>query len=267
MSVKAAKNEITLYSKARFIHSWYKEWLTRNIEPEEDVMKTIDLHKPEGRFELIILARLFNNYILEDKAIEYFHMFKRWFLQKGFNYKINQETTGVIDFNILKDTSHEINREFGRFIIINCPKTKTFDPEKNYADFVANAMAFSQEDLLHHINETNDGKDLLDVITYKLKGIKVKSFLIVREMHKAGLWNITKENLWMCCVSDSKVRNYLNDNGFVPKEHRIEKRQTAYTLAQLKEYSKTIWKFFNEPFEEKYFDLAIFRYLKEAGKA
>jgi len=266
MSVEMRTNESALKSKARFIYEWYRDWLRKNVEPEDDVMKTIDLHKLEGRFELIVLARLFNNYIAEEKVIEHFRMFKRWFCQKSFSCKINYDSVGVIDYSILKDAHHQVNKEFERLFLDRCPKTKTFDPDKNYSDLVANAIAFSNQDLLHYTNETNDRRDLLDVITGKLQGIKVKSFLIVREMYKARLWNIKKQDLWMCCVPDSKVRNYLNDNGFIPKEYRIEKGQRGYTLQQLKEYSKIIWKYFNEPFEERYFDLPIFRYLKESQK-
>lgn len=262
MMNKIGISESALRDKAQFIYNWYKGWLRKNVDPENCIMQMINLQKPEGRFELIFLARLFNNYISEEKVIDKFNVLKRWFLQKGFSYTINNTTIGVINYNILKDEHNEVNREFKILFSSELPKTKTFNPDNNYNDIIANATAFSDFDLLYYINEVNDQKDLLDVITGRLHGIKVKSFLIVREMYKAGLWNLKEKDLWMCCVPDSKVRAYLNDNGFIPEKIRIEKGQREYALNQLKEYSKIIWKYFNEPFEEKHFDLPIFRYLK-----
>jgi len=255
------RNETALKNKAKFIYEWYREWLKENKEPEADVIRAIDLSKPEGRFELIVLARLFNNNLKEEKAIKYFNIFKQYFLSKGFSYYIENRKVGMIDINVVKDTSHNIHKEFRNLVMsILPPKMRN----ANYNGFICCAHAFSQNDLIDYKNET-DNKDLLNTIEEKLRkcGIFVKSFLIVREMYKAKVWNLNKEDLWMCCVPDSKVRGFLNDMGVIPKKYRIEKGQKEYDLSQLKEYSKMIWKFFNEPFEEKFFDLPIFRYLKE----
>jgi len=264
MSSETEVNDAALLNVARHIYGWYKEWLREHIEPENDIMRSIDLTKPEGRFELLILARLFNNRLKEEKAIEYFRTLKQWGFGKGFSYQAENKKVGMIDINMVKNTDHILHEEFRTIIMNELLDLPVSVRVANYKGFICCAKAFSQKDLKDYINEVNNG-DLLDVISRKLRscGIFVKSFLIVREMYKAGVWDLNQKDLWMCCVPDSKIRNYLNNMGFVPKEHRIEKGQSDYDLLQLKQYSKVVWRYFNEPFEEKYFDLPLFRYLKE----
>lgn len=255
-----------LLNLATRIYCWYRKWLERNVEPEVDVISDIDLTRPEGRFELLILARLFNNRLREERAIEYFKKLKQWALSKGFSYQIGNDKVGMIDINIIKNIGHDLHKEFQDLVMnefCDLPVSKRL---KNYEGFICCAREFSKKDLKDYVYEVNGG-DLLDIIFRRLGkcGIYVKSFLIIREMHRAGVWVLNQEDLWMCCVPDSKVRHFLNKNGFVPQEYMIKEDQ-KYTPQQLKNYSKIIWKYFNEPFEKRYFDLPIFRYVKVCAR-
>ena len=258
--------EDSLQKIAKHVYDWYTRWLEENVEPETDVMKTFDLAKTEGRFELLVLARLFNNPLKEETAIRYFRKLKEWFRNKGFSYRVDNKTVGRIDTKVVKDTSHKLHQEFRDLVFNEFVEMDSETRRKNYTGFVTCAVKFREKDLKNYINETTADRDILDVICEKLRmaGIFVKSFWVVREMYKARLWKIDRENHWMCCVPDSKVRRYLNDMEFVPRSIRIKKGQTQYYLFQLKAYSRIIWKYFNEPFDKSYFDLHIFRYLKEA---
>lgn len=260
-------DETTLNREAKWILQWYKEWLKENTEPESDVIKTIDLGKPQGRFELLILARLFNNRLKEEKAIDYLKALKQWFLNKGHVYLAKNRQVGMIDIDVVRNPRHSLHDGFKTIITNGFLDLPVWVRNLNYRGFVCCAQEFSETDLIRYTEDVSVG-DLSDVIWVRLKkcGIYVKSFLIIREMYKAGIWKLSNEDLWMCCVPDSKVRTYLNDMGFVREEHRIERNQREYTLPQLKQYSKIIWKYFNEPFEDRYFDLPIFRYLKEANE-
>jgi len=260
-----SNDEKSLRKIAKRVYNWYEKWLEENVEAETRVMETIDLNKPEGRFELFILARLFNNPLREETAIKYFKRLKEFFFSKGFVYSFREKMVGKIDVHVVKDRGHRLHRELKDTIVNTFVQMNQEIRRKNYRGFVRCAEVFLEKDMIEYVNETSNAKDLLDVICERTRpaGIFVKTFWIIREMYKAGVWKIDRTNLWMCCVPDSKVRKYLNKMGFVHPSVRIDRGQMQYSLSQLKEYSKIIWKYFNEQFGKPYFDLSIFRYLKE----
>ena len=97
---------ITSFSEKRRIadsvFKWYKEYTRNNPEIEETFLGEINVKTNDGRIELILLARLFSQYMLrEEKAIEIWNELRKWFHQEGLGYTEifrKQNNLGVAKF-------------------------------------------------------------------------------------------------------------------------------------------------------------------------
>lgn len=73
---------------AKSVFKWYNEYRARNQEVEEVFLKEIEANTSDGRIELVLLARLFSQYVLrEEKAIEIWNELRRWFRKERFGYR------------------------------------------------------------------------------------------------------------------------------------------------------------------------------------
>lgn len=76
-------------------------------------------------------------------------------------------------------------------------------------------------------------------------GVSQKAFWITRVMRQLGAWDVPGE---YCCVSDSHIKGFIEKTGFISSSDDLFNN------------SKVMWKYFNDPFDAKFYDLSIFRF-------
>lgn len=226
---------------AALVVSWYKDYVTENQEIEEIFLDEIDVSNSDGRIELILLARLFSQYMLrEEKAIEMWKELRKWFLEEGFGYREifrRQNELGVDKFrnklSVLGFPGNALDLIFSLELAIDrlgLPNGEIEFPKKE------------------------KWKDTVESLADSLRGtgIKQKAFWLFRVLKQVGEWpDIPGE---YCCVSDVHVKAFLKKNGFVSDLDE-----------DLFLNSRVIWEYFNEPFDEKLYDLPVFRFARNHG--
>lgn len=236
---------ITIFSEKRRIadsvFNWYKQYNRNNQEVEETFLGEIDAKTSDGRIELILLARLFSQYMLrEERAISIWSELKNWFQQEGLGYGEifrNQNSLGVAKFSRKLSALGFPGNPFDLMSNLDLAMDRLrsengeieFEKKDNWKDTVAN---------------------LAD--SFRGTGIKQKVFWLFRVLKQTGEWSDIPGEY--CCVSDIHVKEFLRKTGFVSDPE-----------ADLFLNSKAIWEYFNAPFDEKLYDLAVFRFARNHG--
>jgi hypothetical protein len=237
-------NEINSDAKrkiAELIVNWYRDYVKENQEIEEIFLDEIDVDDSDGRIELILLARLFSQYMLrEEKAIGIWKELRKWFLEEGFGYREifeRKNKLGVEKFrhklSELGFPGNALELALNLELAINRLETPTGEIE---------------------FQKKESWKKTVESLADSLRGtgIRQKVFWLFRVLKQTGEWrDIPGE---YCCVSDVHVKVFLKKNGFVsdPEEDLFLN-------------SRILWEYFNKPFDGKLYDLPVFRFARNHG--
>ena len=218
---------------AKHIIDWYQNWLKSNADLEEELPREIDAESPEGKFEVVILATLFSEYIMrEERAYRLWLKIKSWFRAKGYDYLKIFTGENVQGLSELKKEVQDIGA-LSRLL---------------------EQMQITSKNLLRHGGDLNNllvknnWIETIRRIQNNCYRVRQKAFWITRIMNQKEVWNVPGE---YCCVSDSHVKALLKKTGFISSTEDL-----FYN-------SRIIWRYFNQPFNEKYYDLGIFRFAQE----
>ena len=236
---------ITSFSEKRRIadsvFKWYKEYTRNNREIEESFLGEINAKTNDGRIELILLARLFSEYRLrEEKAIEIWNELRKWFHHEGLGYTEifrNQNNLGVAKFR-------------SKLSVLGFPGN-AFDLMSNL-ELAMDRLESENGEI--EFEKKDNWKDTVENLAGSFRGtyIKQKAFWLFRVLKQIGEWSDIPGEY--CCVSDVHVKEFLRKTGFVSDPE-----------ADLFLNSKIIWEYFNDPFDEKLYDLAVFRFARNHG--
>lgn len=226
---------------AELVFNWYKEYTKRNQEVEEVFLDEINASTNGGRIELILLARLFSQYMLrEEKAIEIWNELRKWFREEGFGYSEifkSQNQVGVSKFR-------------NKLSVLGFPGN-AFDLIGNL-ELAIDRLESPNGEIV--FPKKDNWKETVETLAASLRGtgIKQKAFWLFRVLKQVGEWSDIPGEY--CCVSDVHVKAFLKKNGFVsnPEDDLFLNR-------------RVIWEYFNEPFDERFYDLAVFRFARNHG--
>ena len=87
----------------------------------------------------------------------------------------------------------------------------------------------------------------LENIRNTCKGVNQKAFWIARVMRQKKTWDVAGR---YCCVSDSHNKSFLRKTGFIKNDEDLYNN------------SLVMWRYFNEPFANHYYDLPVFRFAR-----
>jgi len=226
---------------AEVVIDWYEEYTKKNPELEDSLLDEISVNNDDGKIEMIMLARMFSQYRLrEENALRIWKQVKSWFLEENYRYR-----------DIFKRKDNIGVEKLDK-------KLRALGFPVSAADFITE-IGLAVKNLQSSTGEIefqrkSTWKETTQSLTHSLRGtgIRQKAFWIFRVLKQIGEWeDIPGE---FCCVSDVHVKAFLRKFGFVtnPDENLFLN-------------SSTIWKYFNEPFEHKYYDIPVFRFARTHG--
>jgi hypothetical protein len=223
---------------AEFVVKWYENYIKENQELEELFLEEINANHSDGKLEIIFLARLFSQYRLkEEKALEIWRQIKLWFLRESYCYREIFDKENLIGLKKLER----------KLIELGFPG----DPEDliNQIGLAINRLKSADGEI--KFERKNTWKETLESLADSLRGtgIRQKAFWIFRVLKQIGEWKDVPGEF--CCVSDRHVKAFLKKQGFI-----------SHLDKDLFLNSKVIWKYFNEPFKVKYYDLPVFRFAR-----
>ena len=231
----------TLREIALFVLDWYKDYGKENLEPEMLFLDELDMSQPEGRFEVLLLARLFSEYRMkEENAIEIWKEIKSWFHERGYSY---QEVFAGENPDGLEQLSNLL-------VELSFPGDLS-----RFADQMELLMTRLQTGKIQFAKRGTWAKTVKALeMAFKGTGIRQKAFWVYRVLKQTGEWDDIPGKF--CCVSDRHVKAFLRKSGFVsdPEEDLFLN-------------SRIMWRYFNEQFEARYYDLPVFRFSREHGCA
>lgn len=226
---------------AELVVNWYKDYVKENQEIEEIYLDEINVSNSDGRIELILLARLFSQYMLrEEKAIEIWKQLRKWFPMEGLGYREIFERKNKLGVEKFQHKLSELGFPGNALeLVLN------LELAINRLEAPTGEIEFQKKE---------SWKKTVESVVDSLRGtgIRQKAFLLFRVLKQTGEWrDIPGE---YCCVSDVHVKAFLKKNGFVsdPEEDLFLN-------------SRILWEYFNDPFDEKSYDLPVFRFARNHG--
>jgi len=226
---------------ANLVFNWYKEYSKDNPEIEKTFLTEINVKTNDGRIELVLLARLFSEYRLrEEKALDIWDKLREWFRLEGLGYVEilrNKNEFGVAKF---RGKLSELGFPGNAFDLMD-----NLDLAMDRLESENGEIEFKKKD-----NWKNTVENLSDSL--RGTGIRQKVFWLSRVLKQIGEWSDIPGEY--CCVSDVHVKEFLRKTGYISDPE-----------ADLFLNSKVIWEHFNEPFSEKLYDLAVFRFARNHG--
>ncbi|TFH14941.1 hypothetical protein E4H04_09325 [Candidatus Bathyarchaeota archaeon] len=217
---------------ATYIYEKYEEFRKDFGDLELDMLKQIKVDTIYDRFEIITLATLFSGYAMREE--------RAYSIWSAITQYYRDSDTNLYDFlvgNIIPPTQN-LRERFGV-------------PPK-----VTSSIWQTARNLIQYNGDLNglqyDGSwsKTIENIANQCKGINQKAFWIARVMRQKQAWDIPGQ---YCCVSDSHNKALLMKTGFIKSD------------TDLFYNSLVMWRFFNEPFKNKYYDLPITRYARSSG--
>jgi hypothetical protein len=223
---------------AEFVVKWYKNYIKENPEQEITFLSEIDASTSDGKIEIILLGRLFSQYRLkEEDALEIWRKVKTWFLEENYSYREIFE----------KKNAPGLLKLENKLLRIGFPG----DPKKFVNQIKLAIRRLESPNGEIELKKKDRWKEAVESLAGSLRGtgIKQKAFWIFRVLKQIGEWeDIPGE---YCCVSDKHVKSFLKKLSFVKRPDE-----------DLFYNSRVIWNYFNEPFEERYYDLPVFRFAR-----
>ena len=225
-------------SIAEFVVGWYKNYIKENPELEMTFLDKIDGSNSNGRIEILLLGRLFSTYRLkEENALEIWRKVRTWFMEERYSYREvfeKMNTAGLMKFtNKLRE--------------IGFPE----DPEKFVNQIKLTIRRLESPDGEVEFKRKDTWRETVKSLAGSLRGtgIKQKAFWIFRVLKQTGEWEDIPGKY--CCVSDKHVKFFLKKLSFVLDPE-----------GDLFYNSRIMWNYFNEPFEERFYDLPVFRFAR-----
>jgi hypothetical protein len=228
---------------AEVVIDWYEKYAKKNPELEESLLDEVKINNNDGKIEIILLARMFSQYRLrEEDALRIWKQIKSWVSSENYRYRDIFEGKSDVGAKRLENKLRELG----------FPDSPT--------DFITEIgcaikkLQSSTGDI--DFQRRSTWKETVQSLTHSLRGtgIRQKAFWIFRVLKQIGEWeDIPGE---FCCVSDVHVKAFLKRFRFVTNPDE-----------DLFVNSATIWKYFNEPFEHKYYDIPVFRFARIHGCA
>ena len=215
---------------AEYVYNEYEELREEFGDLELDLLKQVKVDTASGRFDMVFLATLFSG----------------WAMREEVAYSIWRQTVkrfqkGDKDlYSYLKGLS---KTQIGQF------SKKYGIPPKIASNIWETAKNLSKNNGdLNGLLDEDSWRRTLDRIASNCKGVSQKAFWVTRVMRQKGVWGVPGQ---YCCVSDSHNKAFLMKTGFIKSEGNL-----FYN-------SQVMWKYFNEPFKNHYYDLPVFRFARD----
>jgi len=217
---------------AEYVYNEYEELRNEFGDLELDLLDSLDVDTVSGRFEMVFLATLFSGWAMREERA-----YSIWrYLTESFQGSKTSLYSYLVDSNKPQRDFLTENYSVPPRIVSNIWETAK-NLRKHDGDI---------NGLIH------DGSWLrtLENMRTKCKGVNQKVFWVARVMRKKKAWEVPGR---YCCVSDSHNKEFLMKTGFIKSDDDL-----YYN-------SRVMWKYFNESFENKYYDLPVFRFARNRG--
>lgn len=217
---------------AEYVYNEYEEIRKEIGNLELDLLNSISVDSAYGRFDMIFLATLFSGWAMREE--------RAYSIWKYLNHSFQESKTCLYDY-LLKAKKTQLDQLNKQFKV----------PPKIISNILSTARILQSYD--GDINELIDNKSwdrTLEKIRTSCKGVNQKVFWVARVMRQKKAWSIPGQ---YCCVSDSHNKALLKKTGFIKSDDDLYNN------------SLIMWKYFNEPFENKYYDLPLFRFAQIHG--
>lgn len=218
---------------AKYVVQVYEEDRKESGDLEISLLESLDVETVNGRFEVIMLATLFSLWAMrEERAYAIWKNLISWIRKRETDYSkvfLDQSKTQILEKLLIKVRA----------------------PPKFLSNIIATAKNLDKVngDLNGLILESSWRKTIQRIMN-NCVGVNQKAFWITRVMKQKKAWDVPGR---YCCVSDSHNKAFLLKTGFIRSD-----KDLFYN-------SEIMWKYFNKPFKNHWYDLPVFRFAKEKG--
>jgi len=217
---------------AKYIYTEYESLRNKIGDLELDMLDSLSVNTASQRFNLVFLATLFSGWAMkEERAYSIWKNLTDSFQDKNlclYEYLINSSGS----------PSKFLKEEYGV-----PPKVGS-----NIWETARNLRRYHGD--LNELKVEGNWARTLENVRIQCKGVNQKAFWVARVMRQKKAWDVPGQ---FCCVSDSHNKAILKKTGFIKSD------------LDLYHNSLVMWKYFNEPFENKYYDLPVFRFARSHG--
>ena len=217
---------------AEYIYNEYGELRKEIGDLELDLLNSVKVNSASGRFDMIFLATLFSGWAMKEE--------RAYSIWKNLTESFQESNTSLYSYLIGAKES-QLNHLTTRYMIP--PKTVS-----NIVETARNLRPYNGD--INGLIDENSWVRTLENIRKNCKGVNQKAFWFARVMRQKKAWDVPGQ---YCCVSDSHNKALLKKTGFI-----ISDDDLYYN-------SLIMWNYFNEPFENKYYDLPVFRFARTHG--
>lgn len=217
---------------AEYVYNEYEEIRKEIGDLELDLLNSVNVNTVSGRFDMVVLATLFSGWAMREE--------RAYSIWKNLTESFQESNTCLF--------SHLMDTKKSQFVQL----TKKYGVPPRIASNIwetARNLRKYDGDINGLLVEGSWVRTLENIRSY-CKGVNQKAFWVARVMRQKKVWNVPGQ---YCCVSDSHNKALLKKTGFIKSD------------GDLFYNSQVMWKYFNEPFENKYYDLPVFRFARTHG--